>query len=245
MNSNDKHKIRLDSALVEREISKTRSQALDLIKRAQVKVNGEIAQKQSFKVSDSDLIELLTERVYVGRGALKLEKALESFQIDVQEKVCLDVGASTGGFTQVLLRYGAKKIYAVDIGSHQLDEELRGDHRVLSIEQTNILDLEPIDPLVSLTVVDVSFVSLRHISPHLFNQLPESLYIFLFKPQFEVGASLIGKKGIVSDENAKKSLDLFINEMEDLFEIVKWICSPIKGKKGNTEFLVYLEKRKK
>ena len=245
MNSNDEHKIRLDLALVEREISKTRSQALDLIKRAQIRVNGEITTKQSLKVSDKDMIELLSDQIYVGRGALKLEKAIRAFELDIERRVCLDVGASTGGFTQVLLRHGAEKVYAVDIGRDQLAGELKKDPRVLNLEQTNILDLKPIDPGISLVVIDVSFVSIHHIFPYLFKNLNNEEYIVLFKPQFEVGVDLVGKKGIVSELNAKNALNHFIDEMKELFYKVDWVPSPIKGKKGNSEFLVSLKEPKK
>lgn len=229
---------RLDKELLKRGLAPTRSQALDYIKRRIVLLNGEIATKPSVKVYEKDQIQVL-EDVYVGRGALKLQKALEFFKVDPSQRVAMDVGASTGGFTQILLQEGAKKVYAVDTGTAQLARELCASLQVINLEKTNILDFHDFDPLIDLLVMDVSFVSTRKVLPHLFENLKQCEYIVLFKPQFELEASEIGKKGIVCFEKGKKALLEFIDYLKNLEIDAEFIDSPILGKKGNHEYLVF------
>lgn len=232
---------RLDQALEARGLLMSRARARDAILRGTVKVNGVVAAKPNQQVGDADTIELDDPAArYVSRAALKLIAGLEAGSIDPAGKVCLDLGSSTGGFTQVLLERGASKVYAVDVGHDQLHESLRGDPRVVSFEGVNGRDLDrtlipdPIDLIVS----DVSFVSiLKVVDPALDLAGPAAEAIILIKPQFEVGREHIGKGGIVTDDRAIAEA---VERIRAHLVSAGWehrfsIASPIAGGDGNRE----------
>lgn len=225
--------------------AKSREQAKSLISEGTVTVNGVKITKPAFKVSESDEIAVLSSPKYVGRGGLKLEKALKVFNINAENKICLDVGASTGGFTDCMLQNGAEKVYALDVGHDQLDIKLKNDPRVKNLEGTHIKNLSE-DMLdgnsPELVSVDVSFISLEKVLPYIVPFMSEKTdLVCLFKPQFEVGKT---NKGIVRREKEMVSaLKKFILFLPDFGLGVKGLdFSPIKGGDGNTEFLLYLKK---
>lgn len=235
--------IRADVALVSRGLAASRERAQGLISSGLVTLNGKALAKSSIKVTDADVLEILGDDLpYVSRGGFKLEKALKVFGVDPAGLTCMDVGASTGGFTDVLLQNGAKKVYAIDVGAGQLDARLLSDPRVVSMEHTNARELSdsmfPEPPM--LAVMDVSFISIRLILPAAFKVLGESgRMISLIKPQFEAGPKNIGKKGIVSDP--KVHIDV-LKQIVDFAPTLGWRVrkldfSPISGTSGNLEFL--------
>ena len=235
--------IRADVALVSRGLAASRERAQGLIASGLVSLNGKPLQKSSVKVTESDVLEIHGDDLpYVSRGGLKLEKALKAFEVDPSGLICMDVGASTGGFTDVLLQSGAKRVYAIDVGAGQLDAKLLDDPRVASMEHTNARELSadmfPEPP--TLAVMDVSFISIRLILPAAFKVLGESgRFISLIKPQFEAGPKNIGKKGIVSDP--KVHMDV-LKQIVDFVPSLGWKVrrldfSPISGTSGNIEFL--------
>ena len=234
--------MRLDIFLHTEKGLKSRSYAVSLIKNGAIKVNGSIVTKPAFEIFDGDEIEITQEQKYVSRGGEKLEKALEAFQIDVSGMTALDIGASTGGFTDCLLQHGAKKVFAVDVGTDQLDPKLRNDARVVSLEKTHIKDLaesavEPPD----IIVIDVSFISLRKVVPHLRRFCKENTTVIaLFKPQFETG---IPHKGVIHDEKLRaRLLSEFIEFLPtEGFSAIGQTVSPIKGGDGNVEFLLHIK----
>lgn len=192
---------------------------------------------------DSEIIIKEDFRRYVGRGGVKLEAALKKFKINVNDKVAVDIGASTGGFTDCLLRFGARKVYAIDVGHGQLDWGLRQDKRVVVMERVNARYLKPEDigELVDICTIDVSFISLRLIVPRAKNLLkPKGVLIALIKPQFEVGKGEVGKKGIVRDESKHMTVIDKITSClrEASFDVVGVMPSPILGADGNKEFLI-------
>ena len=234
--------MRADLYLVEKGIAKSRKKAQDMINEGIVYADGTILTKASKNLDDA-VIEIRGELMpYVSRGGLKLKGAIDSFGIDVTDKICLDVGASTGGFTDCLLQEGALMVYAVDCGHGQLDAELSADPRVVSIEGCNARDIsgdiisEPID----ICVMDVSFISQTLIHPALTSVLKKNAeFITLIKPQFEVGRSNIGKNGIVKDDKARQAaIDKVIESASACgFVFLDKIVSPIKGGDGNTEYI--------
>ncbi|HAN10212.1 MAG TPA: TlyA family rRNA (cytidine-2'-O)-methyltransferase [Clostridiales bacterium] len=235
---------RIDVLLVEKEFTKSRAQAQVYIKNGQVYIDGKNIDKSSIQVDESANIEIRGElQKYVSRGGYKLEEAINKFNIDLKGKVCMDVGASTGGFTDCMLQNGASKVYAIDVGHSQLDPKLALDSRVVSIEKTNIKDvnkekLERID----FICIDVSFISLTNIMEYIKNLTENSGEIVaLIKPQFEVGRGNLNKKGIVKDEKTrKKTVDKIIEYMVKSNMFVKGVIeSPIKGSDGNIEYLMY------
>ena len=237
--------MRLDQALVLRNMYPTRAKAVAAIKAGLVSVNNVVAKKPSQIVADTDVVNAGSLPYSAGRGALKLERALECFNVKPNGCVCLDVGASTGGFTEVLLKNGAAKVYAVDVGTNQLISELRNDSRVVSLEQTDIRDLVPLSP-VDLIVIDVSFVSLVNIVEFL-PQWSAKIVLALIKPQFEVPRDVAAKfNGVI------KSADWHnwsINRVTDAFLGAGFDCvgvteSPVKGGSGNTEFLACFKLKK-
>lgn len=235
---------RLDKFLVDKNIVKSRSQAQHWIRLGAVLVNGKIITKTGFKVSAEDLIEIKAELNQVGRGALKLKGALDQFLINIQSRVVVDIGASTGGFTQVCLDRGAQKVYAIDVGRDQLAKELRDNKNVINLEGINIRYPLEIDDKADIAVVDLSFISLRLTLEVILSLLKESAdIILLFKPQFEVGREYIGKGGLVkSSAIAEKSLQEFVEYCEQEHDLIlknQMLC-PIKGKDGNQEFLLHL-----
>lgn len=238
-------KLRLDRLLVERGLVESRERGQSIIIAGQVLVNGQKVEKSGSLVPADADIRILGEKMpYVSRGGLKLEKALAEFTIDVKGKTCLDVGASTGGFTDCLLQHGANKVYAVDVGYGQMAWKIRQDPRVVVIERTNIRDIDPalIPEQADLAVMDVSFISLEKVvSPVLqFLKLGGDL-IALIKPQFEVGKGQVGKGGIVRDEAARTGA---VEKVRTAFqsaglEVKGIIPSPITGQDGNVEYLLH------
>ena len=235
--------MRLDLFLFKEGLAESRSRARELIERGLVRVEGRVVNKPSYSVVD-EKVEVLESLKYVSRAGEKLEAALDRFGIDVQGKLCLDVGSSTGGFTQCLLERGAGFVYALDVGKNQLHPSLREDERVKLFEETDIRDFK-VDILFGFVAVDVSFISLKLVLPKVYRLLKDGgELIALFKPQFEVGKGNT-KKGIVKDrklvERVKGELIGFANSLGFCF--MGSLESPIKGKKGNLEHLLYFVKR--
>jgi len=239
-------KTRLDKLLVERGLVPSRERAQALILAGKVRVKGHPVTKAGQQVAaDADIELVVPDHPYVSRGALKLIAALDHHGIDPQGICCLDVGASTGGFTDVLLRRGARRVFAVDSGTNQLDWRLRSDDRVVSLEQENVRHMPPekITEPCDLAVIDVSFISLTLVLPKVLEVLgPAKPVIALIKPQFEVGKDLVGKGGIVTDP---ASWQVAIKRIEDFADLNRMqrtpaIESPIKGTTGNVEFLMLL-----
>ena len=240
-------KRRLDNLLLERGIVQSRERAKGLILSGDVRVNGNPVNKAGTLIDENAEIEITKDIPYVSRGGLKLEKAIKEFNINVKDKVAIDVGASTGGFTDCLIQYGAKKVYAVDVGYGQLAWKLRNDPRVVIIERKNVRYIKPSDigEPVDIATIDVSFISLKLVLPVVKNLLKENGEIIaLIKPQFEVGRGEVGKGGIVKDEEKHKKV---ISEIKSFaidsgFKVLNVTKSPIAGQKGNVEFLIYLQK---
>jgi 23S rRNA (cytidine1920-2'-O)/16S rRNA (cytidine1409-2'-O)-methyltransferase len=241
-------KIRLDRLLVERGLVESRERGHALILAGQVLVNGQKQDKAGALVPEDAELRILGEVLpYVSRGGLKLEGALNWFKISVEGKTALDVGASTGGFTDCLLQHGAKKVYAVDVGYGQLAWKLRQDPRVITIERVNIRDIASslVPESIDIAVIDVSFISLEKVVPSILKFFkPGSELVALIKPQFEVGREQVGKGGIVRDEAARKAaVDRVTDFIRGLGLEVKGIVpSPITGQDGNVEFLIYAVK---
>lgn len=236
-------KERLDKLLVERELVSTRAKAKGIILAGEVRVNGEQVDKPGTAVAVDADIELVAPMPYVGRGGFKLAGALEAFGIEVNGRVCADVGASTGGFTDVLLQNGAARVYAIDVGYGQLDWKLRQDERVVVLERTNVRYLESLPEPVDFVCVDVSFISLKLILPSVQKWLVSPADIVaLIKPQFEAGRAQVGKGGIVRDPAVHSQV---------LVDILNWaqargltpvglVRSPLSGTSGNVEFFAWL-----
>lgn len=238
---------RLDGELVARSIARSRERAKEMIKNGCVTVNGKAAKKPSQEVSESDVIESAEKETYVGRGLLKLEKAAKAFDLVFTGKTCLDIGASTGGFTEYLLLNGAARVYAVDVGHGQLAESLRLDSRVVNMENTDIRSVtaEDIGGQAEFVCGDVSFISLEKILPKVYELLREDgSAAMLIKPQFEAGKSGIGKKGVVKDRKVHVKVLEEIHGFAELigFSAADYTYSPIKGGSGNIEYLVLLKK---
>jgi len=241
-------KSRLDQLLVGQGVFPSREQARRAILAGQVKVGTRIAAKTSELLDAGAAISVKPTRKYVGRGALKLESALNHFQIDVQGKTVLDIGASTGGFTDCMLQRGAEKVYAVDVGYGQLDWKLRNDPRVTVLEQINarFLTRDQIQELVDICVIDVSFISLTLILANAFTLLkPAGLILALIKPQFELKRSDVGKGGIIRDPHLhQKAQDKIVAFVNYLGHVVTGIApAAIKGADGNQEFFACIRKR--
>jgi 23S rRNA (cytidine1920-2'-O)/16S rRNA (cytidine1409-2'-O)-methyltransferase len=232
-------KQRLDLALVKRGLAETRERAQSLILAGAVRVDGLPATRPALSVTEQAAIELEDEGPsYVSRGALKLERALDEWHIDPNGRVALDVGASTGGFTDLLLRRGARRVYAVDVGYGQLHYKLRNDRRVVVMERTNIRHLTALPEQADLAVVDVSFISLRLALPPMFKLVRDEI-VALIKPQFEAGRGQVGKGGVVRDPRVRQQV---VAELEAWSQQQPWrlqavIESPITGPAGNVEYL--------
>ena len=239
---------RLDVYLSDNNIVKSRSLAATLIKQGSVEVNGRICTKPSFTVGDGDNVKIIGELPkYVGRGGLKLEKALAHYRLHLDGTVCIDIGASTGGFTDCMLQNGAAKVYSVDVGTDQLDEKLRNDSRVISMEKTDIRNCVGTLPQVDFISIDVSFISLKLVLPFAFALLKDGgECVALIKPQFEAGKAHLSKNGIVRDTKVHKKVCDDIAEFASAvgFERSEIIPSPITGGDGNTEYLIYLKRLK-
>ena len=240
--------MRLDVYLTENKICKSRAAAQSLIKNGGVTLNGKAVTKNSIEVSENDIVSVIEQKQlkYVGRGGLKLERALELWRFDLNGALCIDIGASTGGFTDCMLQNGARKVYAVDVGRDQLDGKLRADSRVVSLEQTDIRDFSlPENEQADFIGTDVSFISLKMIFPHIYRLLKSGGYaVTLIKPQFEAGRKNLSKKGIVRDEKVRLSIVENIKNcaLQCGFEIIGTEVSPITGGDGNTEYLLALRK---
>jgi len=240
-------RLRIDRLLVERGLFDSRARAQDAIAAGLVKANGKVIAKASEEVAADAAIDATPAHPYVSRGALKLIAALDRFKIDPQDRVCLDVGASTGGFTQALLERGAAHVTAIDVGTAQLHRSLRGDPRISSLEQTDIRTLDPaqLGHAPDLVVIDVSFIPLKLVLPAaLALAKPPAQLVALIKPQFEAGRAAV-KKGVVRDAAVHAAV---CDETERLVSSLGWhvlgvMPSPIEGGDGNVEFLLAAERR--
>ena len=241
-----KIKKRLDVLLTEQGYADTRSKAQAIIMSGMVYVDGQKADKPGVSYEESVNLEVRGAVCpYVSRGGLKLEKALRDFHVDPTGFVCSDSGASTGGFTDCLLQQGAKKVFAIDVGYGQLDWKIRSDPRVVVMERTNIRYVTPeqLGEPLDLSVIDVSFISLKIVLPTIKTLLRETGQVLcLIKPQFEAGKEKVGKKGVVREpETHKEVLDNFVQLSDELgFAILGLTFSPVKGPEGNIEFLGHL-----
>lgn len=238
-----KTKERLDKLLVDRGLAETRSKAHGLILAGEVLVNGERVDKPGTAVSANASLQLKAVMPYVGRGGYKLAAALTQFAISVNGRICADVGACTGGFTDVLLQNGAMRVYAIDVGYGQLDWKLRQDSRVIVMERTNARYLESLAEPMQFVSIDVSFISLKLILPAVQKWLTADFDIVaLVKPQFEAGPQQVGKGGVVKDTAVHQQVvsDLFTWAQHHHFTPAGLISSPVTGSDGNIEFLMWL-----
>ncbi|MCI8771867.1 MAG: TlyA family RNA methyltransferase [Lachnospiraceae bacterium] len=243
-----KKKERLDMLLVRRALAESREKAKRLIMAGNVFVNDQREDKAGSMFSEDVQIELKgTPMKYVSRGGYKLEKAVDLWEVPLEGKVCMDVGSSTGGFTDCMLQNGAKKVYAVDVGTNQLAWKLRQDERVISMEKTNIryVTREEVPEEIAFSSIDVAFISLTKVLFPVKNLLgARGRVVCLVKPQFEAGREKVGKKGVVRDKEVHVDVVCKIMEYacEIGFTILSVDYSPIKGPEGNIEYLLYLEK---
>lgn len=242
------NKKRLDAAVFEQGLSESREKAKTLIMAGVVYVNNQKADKAGMTVKDDDIIEVRSNPLkYVSRGGLKLEKAMECFDISLENCLCADIGASTGGFTDCMLQNGATKVYAIDVGYGQLAWKLRTDERVINMERTNFryVTHEQISEDLDFCSVDVSFISLSIIVPVMRNIMKDGARaVCLIKPQFEAGKDKVGKKGVVRDkavhvEVVENTVNMLLNNKMSVLGLT---FSPVKGPEGNIEYLVYIEK---
>lgn len=241
-------KIRLDQLVFDLGLTESRERAKTTIMSGLVYVNGQKADKPGMQVAPDVKVEVRGDALpYVSRGGFKLEKALRVFPVDPAGMVCIDCGASTGGFTDVLLQNGAAKVFAVDVGYGQLAWSLRNDARVISMERTNVryITTEQIPDPLDLAVMDLSFISVKLILPAISSLLKDGAAVLcLIKPQFEAGREEVGKKGVVRDKNVHLSvLQSFLDFVPTAgFTVLGLDYSPIKGPEGNIEYLGYLRK---
>ena len=241
-------KVRLDLEMVARGLCPSREKARALILAGEVRVNGARADKAGQEISsDAEIVVVEDAIPFVSRGGLKLDKAVKVFPIDLNGRVCADIGASTGGFTDVMLKNGAKHVYSIDVGYGQLDWSLRNDPRVMVMERTNARFMTPdwFPEPITFASIDVSFISLRLILPPLYESMAETgEVVALIKPQFEAGRSEIGKNGVVRDPAVHERVIREMLAFADAagFGIAGLSFSPITGPKGNIEFLLYMQK---
>ena len=241
-----KKRERLDKLLVDRGLVKSRERAKALIMEGKVVVGGVVVSKAGSMVDAGGALVLKErEMPYVGRGGLKLEAALRHFNIDPRGMVAMDVGCSTGGFTDCLLKNNARKVYAIDVGYGQFDWTLRHDARIVLLEKTNIryLEREAVPEVIDLAVIDVSFVSLMKVLPKVAEFLvPGGKVLALIKPQFEVGKGMVGKGGVVRDEMKRLSAVEGVSEEAVAlgYTALGVYESPVRGQKGNIEYFIYL-----
>ena len=241
-------KKRLDVYLTEQGLCETRQKAQAQIMAGQVFVNGQKADKAGLMLREDDKVELRGEKLpFVSRGGLKLQKAMAEFDITLDQKTCMDVGASTGGFTDCMLQCGACHVYSIDVGYGQLAWKLRTDSRVTTLERTNVryLTKEQVPTPIDFTSIDVSFISLGLVLPVVYNFLTQGgQCVALIKPQFEAGRENVGKKGVVRDPAVHAQVIKKVLHMaEDLQFTVKGLTfSPVKGPEGNIEYLLFLQK---
>ncbi len=241
-------KIRLDVALFERGFVDSREKGKALIMAGLVYVNGQKETKAGTSVKSEDCIELRGEKMpYVSRGGYKLAKAIDEFGLKLDGCVCMDIGASTGGFTDCMLISGASKVYSIDVGYGQLAWKLRSDSRVVNMERTNFryVTHEKIPEEIDFASVDVSFISLKHIIPPMKELLKQGgQAVCLIKPQFEAGKEKVGKKGVVREISTHIEVveNIYSFVLENGFKVLNLDFSPIKGPQGNIEYLIYIEK---
>ena len=241
-------KIRLDQILFDRKLAESKTKAQSMIMAGQVSVEGKIINKSGFNISPYSLIEIKNlGPKWVSRGAYKLIKALDENNINVENQVCLDLGASTGGFTDVLIQRGAKKVFSVDVGTNQLHEKLKNDKRVINISSTDIRSIRELNlSNPQIMVIDLSFISVTKALPFVMSKVQkDTKMICLIKPQFELSKKQLNKNGIVKNEEYIKDVILKIKQF---FTELKWAFidikeSPIVGRSGNKEFLLYAKKQ--
>lgn len=241
-------KERLDVLLVNKGLVESRAKAKVMIMAGEVFVNGQREDKAGTMFDEKADIEVRSKaKKYVSRGGFKLEKAINTWQVELKDKICMDIGSSTGGFTDCMLQNGATKVYAVDVGTNQLAWSLRSDERVVSMEKTNIryLTSDKLNDKIQFASVDVSFISLTKILSPVWELLENNAHmVCLIKPQFEAGRDKVGKKGVVRDEKVHieviKSVMTFA--FNNRFTIKDISYSPIKGPEGNIEYLIYMYK---
>jgi 23S rRNA (cytidine1920-2'-O)/16S rRNA (cytidine1409-2'-O)-methyltransferase len=239
-------KQRIDILMANSGLAESRNRAQRLVMAGEVKVDGQLVHKSSELFDPSCHITIKNKPKYVSRGGLKLEKAITEFKIDdIAGSICVDIGASTGGFTDCLLQNGAEKVYAVDVGYGQLHQSLRKNPRVIEMERVNVKDVKDFPEPVELVTIDVSFISLKRIFPIVNNWSNQKKIrvIALIKPQFEVGRKIAAKgRGVIrSDKDRQKAVkDILSTARDEGFKVLGVVESPIKGPKGNVEFLTYL-----
>lgn len=244
-------KIRLDVYLAENALAESRSAAQAMIMAGNVYIDNQKAMKAGEMLKGTEKIEVRGgEPKYVSRGGLKLEKAMNVFPIELENCVCMDIGASTGGFTDCMLQNGAKKVYSVDVGYGQLAWKLRNDERVVNMERTNIRHVteEDIAEEIDFFSVDVSFISLSKVLPVAFNLLKDGGEgVCLIKPQFEAGREKVGKKGVVRDKSVHiEVIENVLGFTKEIgFSILGLDYSPVRGPEGNIEYLMYVKKEEK
>jgi len=240
-------KERLDVLLVEKGFFHSREKAKGSIMSGTIFVDGQRVDKPGMKINNESFIEIKGNPLpYVSRGGLKLSKAVEVFGLDLNSKTCIDIGSSTGGFTDCMLQQGATKVYAIDVGYGQLDFKLRKDPRVVVMERTNIrnVTLQDIEGKVDFISIDVSFISLKLVLPVAKKLLKDSgTIVVLIKPQFEAGREKVGKNGVIREPKIHKEVisDVLAFIQKEEIGIKSLAFSPIKGPKGNMEFLAYLQ----
>ncbi len=242
-------KERLDVILVKNGYAQSREKAKAIIMAGNVFVKGEREDKAGaiFETEGLELTVRDNTPKYVSRGGLKLEKVMQEFPISLQDKICMDIGASTGGFTDCMLQNGANKVYAIDVGHGQLDWKLRNDPRVVCMEKTNFryVTKEQVPEAIDFASADVSFISLTKILPAAYPLLKEEgEMVCLIKPQFEAGREKVGKKGVVRDRKVHEEVILTVTDfcLANGFSVQGLTFSPIKGPEGNIEYLVYIRK---
>lgn len=242
-------KIRIDSLLVDLGYFESRERAKKTLMAGLVFVDGQRVDKAGTKVKeDADILVKGKALKYVSRGGLKLEKAIKNYGLDLTDKICMDVGASTGGFTDCMLQNGATRVYSVDVGYGQLDYKLRNDERVVNMERTNVryLTEEDVKDKLDFISIDVSFISLKKVIPALKQFMkPDTEMVILIKPQFEAGRANVGKNGVVRDKKVHKAVIQDILSyviIEEEMSLIDLTYSPIRGPKGNIEFLAYISK---
>ena len=238
--------MRIDQYLVEHGYVTTRSKAQDAIKAQRVSVNQHIITKNSFQVKDEDDVQVASSQLsFVSRAGFKLYDVIEDFQLNLKDRICMDVGASTGGFSDVCLREGAKLVYALDVGSDQLDPALRNDPRIINMEHTNCryLTKDMFDQIPTFACMDVSFISIKLILPAIKEGMDDVELVALVKPQFEAGKEHIGKHGIVKDKK------IHVQVLKDMISYVQEVglyvhhlqSSSILGRDGNKEFVMHIK----
>ena len=247
MRMSDK-KVRLDLYLFENGFTESREKAKALIMSGIVYVNDQKELKPGRDIKSDDIVEVRGSTLkYVSRGGLKLEKAMQEFPIELKDCICMDIGASTGGFTDCMLQNGAKKVYSIDVGYGQLAWKLRSDERVVNLERTNFryVTHEQIPEDIDFASVDVSFISLKIILPVMYELLKDDgEAVCLIKPQFEAGREKVGKKGVVRDVNVHTEVieNIVSFASSQKFKVSGLSYSPVKGPEGNIEYLIYLKK---